>query len=339
MGGFRGGVKRDPFVSVLIPVKSPGESIRATLEAVYAQEAPFAFEVAIVDSGSSEAELEVMRSFPVRLSRIAPSEFRHGRTRNLLARDAKGEVVVFLTQDAEPADFSWLATLVAPLDDPRVAGVYSRQVPRADANPMMRFFLEETYGPRAGRRRIQNSEFRTQIRDIFFSNVGSAIRREVWERIPFREDVVMSEDQYWAAAALGIGCELVYEPAARVLHSHNYSLATAFRRNVLSGASLRGLIGDTQVRIASGGLRYLGREIGYLSHHTQLSWREVEEAAFNEEARWRRGREGVYAIESQTEAGPYVFVIVAADPAEYGLWRVVTARNMTDGERRRYQGR
>jgi rhamnosyltransferase len=274
----------DPFASILIPVRGPGEGIRSVLEAVFAQDAPFGFEVAIVDSGSSEAELALMRQFPVRLSEIPPGEFGHGRTRNLLARQAKGRALVFLTQDAEPADRRWLARLVAPLEDPRVAGAYSRQLPRPDARPMMRFFLEDTYPAQGARRGRQDAAVGAldpapgarrsalPIRDIFFSNVGSALRREVWERIPFREDVVMSEDQYWAAEALQAGYELVYEPAAAVLHSHSYSLAAAFRRNVLSGASLRGLVADTQTRIAGGGLRYLAREMAYLARARQLRW-------------------------------------------------------------------
>jgi rhamnosyltransferase len=258
-----------PYASVLLPARQPGEGIRSVLEAVFGQQAPFEFEVRIVDSGSTPAELELMRRYPAQVVEIAPEEFNHGRTRNLLASQAQGEALVFLTQDAEPDGPDWLATLVAPLADPAVAGVYSRQVARAEASVLTRFFLQETYPPEPARRRQTDAPL--SLDDLFFSNVGSAIRREVWRQLPFPE-VVMSEDQYWAAAALRAGYELVYEPAARVLHSHDYSLGSLFRRNVLSGASLKGLIADGSRGIARRGLSYIGREAAYLARQRALAW-------------------------------------------------------------------
>ena len=99
---------------------------------------------------------------------------------------------------------------------------------------------------------------------MFFSNVSSAIRRDAWECVPFREEVVMSEDQYWAHEALRAGYEVVYEPEARVCHSHNYSLPELFRRNRLSGASLRGLIALPRDGLARQA-RYVASEARYLA--------------------------------------------------------------------------
>ena len=45
------------------------------------------------------------------------ADFSHGRARNLGAREAKGEIVVLLTQDAVPADRAWLARLLEPFAD------------------------------------------------------------------------------------------------------------------------------------------------------------------------------------------------------------------------------
>jgi len=168
----------------------------------------------------------------------------------------QGQALVFLTQDAQPASRDWLERLVAAIAEPRVAGAYSRQVPRRDADPFISFFLTQTYGN--SEFRIRNSK-RLAPGAILFSNVGSAIRRDAWERVPFR-DVVMSEDQYWAWDALRAGYELAYEPAARVLHSHNYSLPALFRRNWLSGASLRGLVSGSASQAARHGAKYLAGE-------------------------------------------------------------------------------
>src|SRR5437867_4173862 len=98
------------------------------LSSVFAQEVEFKFEVIIVDSTSREADVELMQSFPIRLHQIAPAEFRHGRTRNLLASIAQGTVLLYLSQDAVPTGPDWMRTLVKPFDDTLVAGCYARQI-------------------------------------------------------------------------------------------------------------------------------------------------------------------------------------------------------------------
>jgi rhamnosyltransferase len=212
-----------------------------------------------------------MRRYPVRFWRIAAEDFGHGRTRNFLAGEARGAVLVLLSQDAEPASTEWLAALVAPLAEPTVAGVYGRQIPRADTDPLMRFTLAELYGPTPAVRSLRPGA-RARFDEVFFSNVNSAIRRDVWQRIPFREDVVMSEDAYWARDAMRAGYAVAYEPRARVYHAHRYSLRGAFHRHRLSGASLRGLIADTPASISLRGLTYLAREAAFLARHGHLAW-------------------------------------------------------------------
>jgi rhamnosyltransferase len=242
------------------------------LEAVFGQRVDCAFEVVIVDSGSCADDLARMQRFPTRLHQIPGSEFGHGRTRNMLGRLARGEVLLYLSQDAEPASADWMATLLGALADaPHVAGAYARQIPRTGADPLIRFFLSATYGPRPARRRLADRH-RPSIDEIFFSNVSSAIRREVWECVPFREHVLMSEDQYWAYDALQAGYEVVYLPAAQVYHSHNYTLRTLYARNWLSGASLRGLIADSRRAVLRRGLAYVAHEALTLVRQGHATW-------------------------------------------------------------------
>jgi rhamnosyltransferase len=260
-----------PFASVLIPTRNPGPAMREVLDAIFAQRVDFGFEVIIVDSTSRNADVELMRSFPVQLQQIPASEFGHGRTRNLLATLAEGRVLLYLSQDAEPADPDWMRTLVEPLADPVVAGCYAQQIPRANADPLIRFFLARTYGSRPARRRVSHGKA-VRIDEIFFSNVSCAVRRDVWQRLPFRDDAFMSEDQYWAYDVLRAGYEVVYHPAAKVRHSHNYSLRTLFRRNWDSGASLRGLIADSPVAIARRGLAYVACQTAFLVRDRRAHW-------------------------------------------------------------------
>lgn len=221
----------------MIPVRDGGVALRRCLDGIRAQRVGEEVEVVVVDSESSDGSAELARAFGARVHEIPVSTFNHGGTRNLAAEIAQGDVLVFTTQDAYAEGEDWLERLVRPLrEEPEVAGVYGRQLPHDGAAPPERFFLDFLYGPEA---RTQRADDRGELtmETTLFSNVNAAIRRDVWERFPFADDIVMSEDQEWAGRVLLAGYALRYEPEAAVRHSHRYTIRSAFRRFFDSGAS------------------------------------------------------------------------------------------------------
>ena len=66
----------------------------------------------------------------------------------------------------------------------------------------------------------------------------------------------------------------------------------------------------------------------------RTSFAEVEEACLSDKRHIRRGREGLYKVFSQTDAGRYILVVLVN--LGEGDWKIVTAREMTNGERRLY---
>ena len=65
-----------------------------------------------------------------------------------------------------------------------------------------------------------------------------------------------------------------------------------------------------------------------------VSFQEVEEACLSESRHVRRGKERLYKLFNQTENGRYILVVLVN--LGRGVWEVVTAREMTDSERRLY---
>jgi rhamnosyltransferase len=261
-------------ISVVIPVKDGGADLVRCLDAIGRQAVDAEVEVVVVDSGSRDESVEVARSRGARVHEIPASEFGHGRTRNLGAELARGEVLVFTSQDAFAAEESWLATLVRSLtDNDRVAGAYGRQLPHDDATPPERYFLDFLYGPEPRVQRLEGDE--PDFEQTLFSNVNSAIPRPVWREFPFADDLIMSEDQEWSRRVLRAGYELVYEPEAAVHHSHRYSIAAAFRRFFDSGVSAaRSYAADTggSGALRRAGARYARGEVDWLWETGQRRW-------------------------------------------------------------------
>ena len=264
------------MLSIVIPVKNGGPDLPRCLDGIAAQDVGEEVEVVVVDSGSSDGSAELAASRGALVHRIAPAEFDHGATRNLGASLARGDVLVFTSQDAYADDPAWLRTLTAPLrEGAPPAGAYGRQIAHADAKPPERFFLEFLYGPRERSQRAARPEELT-MRTTLFSNVNAAIRRDVHDRFPFAEDIIMSEDQEWSRRVLLAGHELRYVPQAAVRHSHPYTVAEAFRRFFDSGVSAERayLAGGAPAQdvVRREAVRYAREQVAWLWRSGQRRW-------------------------------------------------------------------
>lgn len=238
-------------VTVALPVKDGASHLRELLPALAAQEVPGGIEILAVDSGSRDGSAALLEAAGVRLVRISAREFNHGETRNRAAREASGRVVVFLTQDALPADGRLVARLVAPLDaDPRIAGAFARQVPRPDADPLTRREIASsvTAAPEPRTVFLEDREAFARLppleryRLAAFDNVASAVRRDLLLRHPFPASR-FGEDLEWALGMLERGHGLVYVPEAVVIHSHAREARALYRRNYLGHRLLQRLFG------------------------------------------------------------------------------------------------
>lgn len=250
--------------SIIIPTKNGGERFERLLKAVFENRLAGGFEVIVIDSGSTDGTIGAAKKYPVRLYEILPKEFGHGKVRNYGARLSNGESIVFLSQDAIPASKDWLANLVNTFnDDNNVAGVYGRQLPDGD-NPMETFFLLNTYNDSYKVRSLSPDNLNPSLKEIFFSNVNSSIRRSFWEKFPFSEAINISEDQEWSKRVMLKGYKVAYQPEASVYHSHNYTISSIFKRNYQSGYSLKGLVKEDLVSGIKEVLSYISREMVYI---------------------------------------------------------------------------
>ncbi|MBA3376505.1 MAG: glycosyltransferase [Actinobacteria bacterium] len=86
----------------------------------------------------------------------------------------------------------------------------------------------------------------------------------------------MSEDQEWSRRVLLAGLEIVYEPRARVQHSHAYTVAGAFRRFFDSGVSAdRAYVSEapsSRLALREAGFRYAVGEIVWLWRTGRRRW-------------------------------------------------------------------
>jgi glycosyltransferase involved in cell wall biosynthesis len=230
-------------MSVVIPVKDGERYLEELLDALAREGVE---EVLAIDSGSRDRSLQIVRAAGVELLEIDPAEFGHGRTRNLGAERTSGELICFLTQDATPVP-GWAAAYRAAFAlDERVGAAYGPHLPRADTSPMIARELTEffagfevghldgdtasgAYENGASASPTHAPVLQSEGGETFLSNVNACYSRACWEEIRFRE-IAYSEDQAFGVDLLDAGWVKVYQPAAAVLHAHDYGALEFMRR-------------------------------------------------------------------------------------------------------------
>ena len=231
-------------LSVVIPTKDRVDALARTLDALEAQRVGDAnAEVVVVDNGSSDATAARVRerqgggTLPIRL--LEQPEGGPAAARNAGVAASRGEVLLFLGDDTEPADEGLLRAhldLHAARPEPAY-GVLGRitWTPRVPVTPFMRW-LEEggpqfhycdiEAGPVDGSSYFYSSH--ASLKRAFFQQVGGFD-----ERFP----TAAVEDTELGVRLADGGLELDYHPELLVLHDHPTTPAQSLRRSVAVGRS------------------------------------------------------------------------------------------------------
>jgi rhamnosyltransferase len=248
--------------SIIILTKNAGDNLKYTLDSVFSQKYKN-FEVIVIDSSSSDNTLDIAKRYPVRMVKIKAEDFGHSKTRNLGAKLSKGNYLVYLTQDAIPKNNLWLSELINPLKKNKdFAGVFSRQIPKENEEPIEKFFYFSLYPNRS---RIWVWEDFTQG-DNLFSDVSSAIKKDIFSKYPYNNNLILAEDNEWAVRILKEGYKIFYNRNSQVIHSHNYNLIKLFKRNFDMGVAYRTIYfsKDKQGGFFKKGMKIMGNELKYL---------------------------------------------------------------------------
>lgn len=196
-------------------------------------------EIVIVDSGSTDATLSIASAYPTKVVHVRPEEFSFGRACNIGMHAASSDIAIFVSAHCYPVYDTWIEELIAPFADAGVALTYGRQT----GPPHVRFSeqrLFETWFPAESVARQDHP---------FCNNANAAVRRSVWESVPYDEELTGLEDLDWAKRAMAGGHHLAYVAEAPVVHVHEENFAQVMNRYRREAIAHKQIYGDQRMSL------------------------------------------------------------------------------------------
>lgn len=217
-------------VDVIIPVYKPGEEFLELINRLKKQTYPIR-QIHVVHTEGGEFPTKFCDEHGLKVTDIRKEEFDHGGTRHMAAEQSDADVLVFMTQDAMPADRLLISNLVKAFENEMVAAAYARQLPAKDCDWVERYTRVFNY-PEESRLKGQDDIKQMGIKTFFCSNVCAAYRNSTYrERGGFERRTIFNEDMIFAGKLVKEGYLIAYQADARVIHSHNYTGKQQFHRN------------------------------------------------------------------------------------------------------------
>ncbi len=235
---------------LVVPTYNPGPQNWAQwIEALQCQHCQPA-RVVVVDSGSTDGSLALTEQLvhaaktsaiqaapDFTLLHIKAAQFDHGGTRQWALDQAlkahpqtPPKVVVYLTQDAVLANPSALQNLLAAFQNPAVAAVYGRQLPKPQASWLEAHARQFNY-PSQSRTVLLQDKASLGFKVCFFSNAFGAYRLSALQALGgLPAGLPLGEDTFTAGKLLLSGHSLHYQADAAVYHSHQYNGQQDFQR-------------------------------------------------------------------------------------------------------------
>lgn len=218
-------------VDVIIPTYKPDRTFRQLLKRLAAQNYPVS-KIWIMNTEEQYWRFDCEGLFDhIGVVHLSKQEFDHGGTRDRAARMSDADILVYLTQDALPANREMIGNLVKYFEQPDVKAVYGRQLPKPDCDLIERYTRSFNY-PKESRIKERADLDGLGIKTYFCSNVCAAYDRNTYMELGgFISHTIFNEDMIFAAKLIKSGYKIGYAADARIIHSHNYGNIQQIKRN------------------------------------------------------------------------------------------------------------
>ena len=190
--------------------------------------------IIIVDNSSNDGSQEYALKQNCLVVKYNKSDFNYSYALNIGIQETSQNEVLILSAHCELVTPQSVENLIDVRHAYKAAGVYGRQIPTLQSNPVDTRDLVTVFG----RERIVFETY------PFFHNAFSLIDRSAWEECRFNESLNGIEDRFWAREQALKGRKIIYEPESIVYHEHGLNQGLSMDRALRVCKHLKGLHKD-----------------------------------------------------------------------------------------------
>lgn len=216
----------DEKVSFIIPAYNGGIELDNLLKMLNVQKGLGSIEIIVVDSESSDDTRERAEFLGAKVVTICKKDFSHSYSRNIGAKNATGEYLIFTTQDAMPTSLWWARRLLEPIINCQVVAASLMEEPRPNAELYYRLGIWRHHVQFLGLDGCDRIGFlppeqnHVTLRQNANLNDGAcAHRRSIFMQYHYQG--VFGEDLDYGLRVIRDGHKIGLLSSEKVIHSHN----------------------------------------------------------------------------------------------------------------------
>lgn len=236
----------DCTVSVIIPTHNAGDAFSTLLYALRRQKGLRGLELVVADAASTDRTQEIARFFGAKTVALPDVASLDADARNRGADAATGDILLFMDQDALPADDAWVYAMVTPIVKGDAAAASCTEWPRNEGDltyHIDNWALYQSMAAGKGNVFLETPKDTAGLHiSSQLSGVACAVRADLFRQYRYR-------GSYAEDLSLGIrlqldGHKIAFLHNVRVIHGHDRDCAYYLKRSYLSRFALRDILPD-----------------------------------------------------------------------------------------------
>lgn len=217
-------------ISIICPLYNAEDYIEDLYLNIKKQKDVCITEIEFILTESNDSTEDKLKKLMCNYKKISKKEFSHSLVRERAAFEAKGDILVFITQDIRIVDEYWLYNLTKDIVAGKCEAAFSRQIGYED-HKVEKYTREINYP--IEKRIVSKTDIdRLGLMTFFFSDASSAISKEIFVKLKGydNKNLPTNEDMYFAYKLIMNGYRIEYAADSKIIHSHDLSFKDTVKR-------------------------------------------------------------------------------------------------------------
>lgn len=217
-------------ISIICPIYNAENYIEDLYFNINRQKDVYIEEINFILTESKDNTEDKLKKIGCTYEKINKEKFSHSLVREKAAFNAKGDIIVFITQDIKIEDEYWLYYLTKDIIDGKCEAAFSRQI--GYENHKVERYTREINYPSESRIVSKKDIDRLGLMTFFFSDASSAISKKVFMELKGydNKNLPTNEDMYFAYKLIMSGYRIEYAADSKIIHSHDLSFKETVKR-------------------------------------------------------------------------------------------------------------